>query len=215
MSDKHHHHHDAPPNPYHESQRSEEKDKELSERVAKMESLLLEKGLVTKDGMEKLLDIYENDFGLMNGARMVAKAWVDEDYKKRLFENATAAAAELGFGGMQGEHMIAVENTDKVHNLVTCTLCSCYPWPVLGLPPSWYKSSAYRSKVVIEPRSVLEDFGTTVDDDVEVKVWDSSAEIRYLVIPQRPAGTENMSEEELAQLVDRDAMIGVSKVEVS
>ena len=163
--------------------------------------------------MEKLLDIYENDFGPMNGAQMVAKAWVDEDYKKRLLEDATAAAAELGFGGMQGEHMVAVENTDKVHNLVTCTLCSCYPWPVLGLPPNWYKSSAYRSRVVIEPRGVLGDFGTSLDDDVEVRVWDSSAEIRYLVVPQRPEGTEDMSEEDLAQLVTRDAMIGVSKVQ--
>lgn len=214
MSDEHHHHHDAPASPYHESERSEAKNQELSERVAKIEALLLEKGLVSKEGMEKLLEIYENDFGPMNGAKMVARAWLDEDYKKRLMEDATAAAAELGFGGMQGEHMVAVENTDKVHNLVTCTLCSCYPWPVLGLPPAWYKSAAYRSKVVIEPRSVLKDFGTTLDDDVEVRVWDSSAEIRYLVIPQRPGGTENMSEEELAELVDRDAMIGVSKVEL-
>ena len=213
MSDKHHHHHDAPPNPYHESERDEAKNKELSERVDKIEALLLEKGLVSKDGMEKLLEIYENDFGPMNGAQMVARAWVDEDYKKRLMEDATAAAAELGFGGMQGEHMVAVENTDKVHNLVTCTLCSCYPWPVLGLPPAWYKSSAYRSKVVIEPRSVLSDFGTSVEEDVEVRVWDSSAEIRYLVIPQRPEGTDGMSETELAELVSRDAMIGVSKVQ--
>ncbi len=211
MSDKHHHH-DAAPNPYHESERSEEKNRELSERVDKIEALLLEKGLVSRDGMDKLLDIYENDFGPMNGAQMVARAWLDDDYRQRLMDDATAAAAELGFGGMQGEHMVAVENTDKVHNLVTCTLCSCYPWPVLGLPPAWYKSSAYRSRVVIEPRNVLDDFGTTLDDDVEVRVWDSSAEIRYLVIPQRPEGTEGMSEEELAQLVTRDAMIGVSKV---
>ncbi len=212
MSDKHHHH-DAAPNPYHESERSEEKNRELSERVDKIEALLLEKGLVSRDGMDKLLDIYENDFGPMNGAQMVARAWVDNDYRQRLVDDATAAAAELGFGGMQGEHMVAVENTDKVHNLVTCTLCSCYPWPVLGLPPAWYKSSAYRSKVVIEPRSVLDDFGTSLDDDVEVRVWDSSAEIRYLVIPQRPEGTEGMSEEDLAQLVTRDAMIGVTKVQ--
>ena len=144
---------------------------------------------------------------------MVARAWVDAEYKKRLMENATAAAGELGFSGMQGEHMIAVENSAKVHNVVVCTLCSCYPWPILGLPPMWYKSSAYRSKIVIEPRTVLSEFGTTLDDDVEVRVWDSSAEIRYLVIPERPAGTENMSEEELAGLVDRDAMIGVSKAQ--
>ena len=212
MSDEHHHH-DAPANPYHESARTEEKNKELSEKVEKIESLLLEKGLVSKDGLDKLVDIYENDLGPMNGARMVARAWVDAEYKKRLMENATAAAGELGFSGMQGEHMIAVENSAKVHNVVVCTLCSCYPWPILGLPPMWYKSSAYRSKIVIEPRTVLSEFGTTLDDDVEVRVWDSSAEIRYLVIPERPAGTENMSEEELAGLVDRDAMIGVSKVQ--
>lgn len=212
MSDEHHHH-DAPANPYHESARTEEKNKELSDKVEKIESLLLEKGLVSKDGLDKLVDIYENDLGPMNGARMVARAWVDAEYKKRLMENATAAAGELGFSGMQGEHMIAVENSAKVHNVVVCTLCSCYPWPILGLPPMWYKSSAYRSKIVIEPRTVLSEFGTTLDDDVEVRVWDSSAEIRYLVIPERPAGTENMSEEELAGLVDRDAMIGVSKAE--
>lgn len=212
MSDEHHHH-DAPANPYHESARTEEKNKELSDKVEKIESLLLEKGLVSKDGLDKLVDIYENDLGPMNGARMVARAWVDAEYKKRLMENATVAAGELGFSGMQGEHMIAVENSAKVHNVVVCTLCSCYPWPILGLPPMWYKSSAYRSKIVIEPRTVLSEFGTTLDDDVEVRVWDSSAEIRYLVIPERPAGTENMSEEELAGLVDRDAMIGVSKAE--
>jgi nitrile hydratase len=212
MSDEHHHH-DAPANPYHESARTEEKNKELSDKVEKIESLLLEKGLVSKDGLDKLVDIYENDLGPMNGARMVARAWVDAEYKKRLMENATAAAGELGFSGMQGEHMIAVENSAKVHNVVVCTLCSCYPWPILGLPPMWYKSSAYRSKIVIEPRTVLSEFGTTLDDDVEVRVWDSSAEIRYLVIPERPAGTENMSEEELAGLVDRDAMIGVSKAQ--
>jgi nitrile hydratase len=212
MSDEHHHH-DAPANPYHESARTEEKNKELSDKVEKIESLLLEKGLVSKDGLDKLVDIYENDLGPMNGARMVARAWVDAEYKKRLMENATAAAGELGFSGMQGEHMIAVENSAKVHNVVVCTLCSCYPWPILGLPPMWYKSSAYRSKIVIEPRTVLSEFGITLDDDVEVRVWDSSAEIRYLVIPERPAGTENMSEEELAGLVERDAMIGVSKAQ--
>lgn len=211
MSDKHHHH-DAPPNPYHESKRDKEKNQELIDRVDRIESLLIEKGLVSSDGLNKLVEIYEHDLGPMNGARMVARAWVDEDYKKRLLEDATAAAAELGFSGMQGEHMIAVENTSDVHNVVVCTLCSCYPWPVLGLPPTWYKSAAYRSKIVIEPRSVLEEFGTVLDEDVEVRVWDSSAEIRYLVIPERPEGTDNLSEEQLAALVDRDAMIGVSKV---
>jgi len=213
MSD--HHHHDAPPNPYFESERDEAKNQALSEKVDKLEALMLEKGLVSKDALEKLADIYENDLGPMNGARMVARAWVDEDYKKRLMEDATAAAAELGFGGMQGEHMIAVENTDTVHNVVVCSLCSCYPWPVLGLPPAWYKSSAYRSRIVIEPREVLKEFGTELGDDVEVRVWDSSAEIRYLVIPQRPAGTENMSEEQLAQLVHRDSMIGVAQAQAA
>lgn len=212
MSDEHHHH-DAPASPYHESSRTGTKNQELIDRVNRIESLLLEKGLVSKDGLDKLVDIYENDLGPMNGAKMVARAWVDEAYKKRLLENATAAAAELGFSGMQGEHMVAVENTAKVHNAVVCTLCSCYPWPILGLPPRWYKSAAYRSRIVIEPRSVLSEFGTTLDDDVEVRVWDSSAEIRYLVIPERPAGTENMSEQELAQLVHRDTMIGVRKVQ--
>ncbi|MHC4844030.1 MAG: nitrile hydratase subunit alpha [Planctomycetota bacterium] len=177
-----------------------------------MESLLVEKGIVARDALDKLVDIYENDLGPMNGARVVARAWTDPEYKQRLLDNATAAIAELGYGGLQGEHMIAVENTPDVHNVVVCTLCSCYPWPVLGLPPNWYKSAPYRSRVVVDPRSVLAEFGTTVDDDVEVRVWDSSAEVRYLVIPERPAGTEDMSEEELAGLIGRDAMIGVTKV---
>ena len=148
----------------------------------------------------------------MNGAKVVARAWVDPDFKARLLENATAAIAELGYGGLQGEHMVVVENTPKVHNAVVCTLCSCYPWPVLGLPPTWYKEPAYRSRIVADPRSVLAEFGTTLDDDVEVRVWDSSAEIRYLVLPERPANTENLSESELAELVHRDSMIGVTKV---
>lgn len=211
MSDTHHHH-DAAKNPYHESARTEAQNAELEERVAKMESLLVDKGIVARDALEKLIDIYENDLGPMNGAKVVARAWVDEAFKKRLLENATAAIAELGFGGLQGEHMVAVENTPDVHNVVVCSLCSCYPWPVLGLPPTWYKSAAYRSRVVIDPRSVLAEFGTELDDNVEVRVWDSSAEVRYLVIPERPAGTEGISEEELAELVGRDAMIGVSKV---
>lgn len=205
------HSHDTP-NPYHQSERDEAKNKALAERVDKIEALLLEKGLVAKDALEKLVDIYENDLGPMNGAQVVARAWVDDEFKKRLLADATSAIAELGFGGLQGEHMVAVENTPEIHNVVVCTLCSCYPWPVLGLPPSWYKSFAYRSKVVIEPREVLAEFGTVVADDVEVRVWDSSAEIRYLVIPERPEGTENLSESELAQIIDRDAMIGVSKV---
>ena len=205
---------DAPPDPYHESHRTEEEDRLLTERVEKIEALLIEKGLVARDALDKLIDIYENDLGPMNGAKVVARAWVDAEFKKRLLDDATAAIAELGFGGLQGEHMIAVQNTQEVHNVVVCTLCSCYPWPVLGLPPTWYKSAPYRSRVVIDPRSVLAEFGTTLDDDVEVRVWDSSAEVRYLVLPERPPGTEGLSEEELAGLVDRDAMIGVTKISI-
>jgi len=205
------HNHDHA-NPYHESDRDEATNKAMTERVDKMEALLLEKGLVSKEGIEKLADIYENDLGPMNGAKVVARAWVDADFKQRLLADATAAIAELGFGGLQGEHMVAKENTADIHNVVVCTLCSCYPWPVLGLPPSWYKSFAYRSKIVIEPREVLAEFGTTLSDDVEVRVWDSSAEIRYLVIPEQPEGTENLSEGELAEIIERDSMIGVTKV---
>ena len=213
MSDKQHHH-DAPKNPYHESSRTDEQNQQLTERVEKIESLLVEKGIVARDALQKLADIYENDLGPMNGAKVVARAWVNAEFKKRLLDDATAAIAELGFGGLQGEHMIAVQNTQEVHNVVVCTLCSCYPWPVLGLPPTWYKSAPYRSRVVIDPRSVLAEFGTTLDDDVEVRVWDSSAEVRYLVLPERPPGTEGLSEEELAGLVDRDAMIGVTKISI-
>ncbi len=205
------HNHDHA-NPYHESDRDEATNKAMAERVDKMEALLLEKGLVSQGALDKLADIYENDLGPMNGAKVVARAWVDPDFKKRLLEDATSAIAELGFGGLQGEHMVAKENTADVHNVVVCTLCSCYPWPVLGLPPGWYKSFAYRSKVVIEPREVLKEFGTNVPDDVEVRVWDSSAEIRYLVIPERPEGTENLNESELAEIIERDSMIGVTKV---
>ena len=208
----HDHPHSAPPNPYHNSARSEERNKELTERVAKLEALLTEKGLVDKGALDKLVDIYENDLGPMNGAKVVARAWTDPAFKQRLLENATAAIAELGFGGLQGEHMVVVENTADVHNVVVCTLCSCYPWPVLGLPPTWYKDAAYRSRIVIDPRGVLADFGTEIDDVVEMRVWDSSAEVRYLVLPERPAGTEQLSEAELAELVDRDAMIGVTRV---
>ncbi len=208
----HDHPHNAPPNPYHNSERSEARNAELTERVAKLEALLTEKGLVDQGALDKLVDIYENDLGPMNGAKVVARAWTDPAFKQRLLENATAAIAELGFGGLQGEHMVVVENTPDVHNVVVCTLCSCYPWPVLGLPPTWYKDAAYRSRVVIDPRGVLADFGTEIDDEVEMRVWDSSAEIRYLVLPERPAGTEGMSEDQLAELVERDAMIGVTKV---
>lgn len=209
MSD---HHHESPPNPNHTSHRTDERNEELAQRVAKIEALLLAKGLATKDALDKLVDIYENDLGPLNGAKVVARAWVDAEFKKRLLDNATSAIAELGFGGLQGEHMVVVENTPQVHNVVVCTLCSCYPWPVLGLPPAWYKDPAYRSRVVIDPRGVLAEFGTKLADDVEVRVWDSSAEVRYLVLPVRPAGTEHLRESELAELVNRDAMIGVAGV---
>ena len=157
------------------------------------------------------MSAYESDIGPLNGARVVARAWVDPEYKRRLLEDGTSAIAELGFGGLQGEHMVVVENTPSVHNVVVCTLCSCYPWPVLGLPPAWYKAAPYRSRLVLEPQEVLREFGTDIPDDVEIRVWDSSAEIRYLVLPERPAGTEGMSEDELAGLVTRDAMIGVAR----
>jgi nitrile hydratase len=211
----HDHHHNSPASPYHRSDRPAERNKALAERVEKIESLLIAKGLVDKDALDKLVDIYEHDLGPMNGAKVIARAWVDPDYKQRLLNNATAAIAELGFGGLQGEHMVVVENTPQIHNVVVCTLCSCYPWPVLGLPPTWYKDAAYRSRVVIDPRSVLTEFGTTLDDNVEVRVWDSSAEIRYLVLPERPAGTGCLNENQLAELIDRDSMIGVKKVRVS
>jgi nitrile hydratase len=190
-------------------------DNHLSEtvlRVKALETLLVEKGLVDPEALDAMVDVYENKIGPRNGARVVAKAWTDPAYKARLMEDATAAIAELGYSGAQGEHMVVVENTPAVHNLVVCTLCSCYPWPVLGLPPVWYKSSAYRSRAVIDPRGVLEDFGVSVADDVAVRVWDSTAEIRYLVLPERPAGTEGMSVEALEGLVTRDAMIGTARV---
>lgn len=181
-------------------------------RVKALESLLVEKGLVDPVALDELIDAYENKIGPRNGARVVARAWVDPAYKERLLTNTTAAIAELGYTGMQGEHMVVVENTPKVHNLVVCTLCSCYPWPVLGLPPVWYKSASYRSRAVIDPRGVLREFGLQLADDIEVRVWDSTSEIRYLVLPERPAGSEHLSEEALAALVTRNAMIGVAKV---
>ena len=184
---------------------------EFALRVKALESLLVEKGIVDKAALDALVDTYENKIGPRNGARVVARAWLDPDYKSRLLQEATAAIAELGFSGMQGEHMVAVENTATVHNLVVCTLCSCYPWPVLGLPPAWYKSPAYRSRAVIDPRGVLAEFGVYLPEDVEVRVWDSTAEVRYLVLPQRPAGTEQLDEEALARLVTRDAMIGTAR----
>jgi len=216
MSEHHdeHSHHNAGPDPRTEKHHSPEQTRALEERVKKLEALLIQKGLVAPATLEKLAATYENDLGPMNGAKVVARAWVDPDYKKRLLTNATAAIAELGFGGLQGEHMVVVENTPQVHNVVVCTLCSCYPWPVLGLPPTWYKSAPFRSRVVIDPRSVLREFGLTLDESTEIRVWDSSAEIRYLVLPERPRGTEQLSEAELAKLVTRDAMIGVTQVNV-
>jgi len=181
-------------------------------RVKALESLLVEKGLVDPAALDALIDTYENKVGPRNGARVVARAWVDPAYKQRLFKDATAAIAELGYGGRQGEHMVVVENTPSVHNLVVCTLCSCYPWSVLGLPPVWYKSAPYRSRAVIDPRGVLREFGVVLTEDVEVRVWDSTAELRYLVLPERPAGAENLQEDDLAALVTRDAMIGTAKV---
>jgi nitrile hydratase len=181
-------------------------------RVKSLESLLVEKGLVDQRALDVLVDSYEHKIGPRNGARVVARAWSDSAYKQRLLADADSAIGELGYGGMQGEHMVVVENTPRVHNLVVCTLCSCYPWPVLGLPPVWYKSAPYRARAVIDPRGLLADLGFAVSPDVEVRVWDSTAEIRYLVLPERPAGTDGMSEEALAELVTRDAMVGVARV---
>jgi nitrile hydratase subunit alpha len=185
---------------------------DLALRVKALESLLVKKGLVDPAALDELIDTYENKVGPRNGARVVARAWVDPAYKERLLTEATAAIAELGYGGRGGEHMVVVENTPKLHNLIVCTLCSCYPWPVLGLPPVWYKSAQYRSRAVIDPRGVLREFGLELGDDVEVRVWDSTAELRYLVLPERPLGTEKLSEDALAALVTRDAMIGVADV---
>jgi nitrile hydratase len=181
-------------------------------RVKALESLLVEKGLVDPAALDAIVDYYEHKVGPRNGARVVARAWSDPAYKARLMTDATAAVAELGYSGRQGEHMIAVENTPSVHNMVVCTLCSCYPWPVLGLPPAWYKSASYRSRSVIEPRAVLREFGLDLPQEIEVRVWDSTAEVRYLVLPERPAGTEAMTEEQLTALVTRDSMIGVARV---
>jgi len=181
-------------------------------RVKALESLLVEKGLVDPAALDALIDTYEHKVGPRNGARVVARAWMDPAYKQRLLADATAAIAELGFSGAQGEHMRVLENTPRVHNLVVCTLCSCYPWSVLGLPPAWYKSAAYRSRAVLDPRGVMREFGLDLPEHVEVRVWDSTAELRYLVLPERPAGTDNLTEDQLAALVTRDAMVGVAKV---
>jgi nitrile hydratase len=213
MSAEHDHdRHNAPPDPRLEKHASPEHTQALEERVKKIEALLVAKGLVATATLERLASTYENDIGPVNGARVVAKAWTDPAFKQRLLTNATAAIGELGISGLQGEHMVVVENTPQVHNLVVCTLCSCYPWPVLGLPPTWYKMAPYRSRAVIDPRGVLHEFGVNLPESVEVRVWDSSAEIRYLVLPERPQGAEHLSEAELAALVSRDSMIGVAQV---
>jgi nitrile hydratase len=180
-------------------------------RAEALESLLLERGLVDTQTIETFIRTYETAVGPMNGAKVVAKAWTDPEYRARLLAEGTAAIKELGFAGPQGEHIVVLENTESLHHVVTCTLCSCYPWPVLGLPPGWYKDPAYRARIVREPRTVLAEMGLTLPDDVEVKVWDSSSEVRYLVLPLRPAGTEDASEEELTALVTRDMMVGVAR----
>jgi nitrile hydratase len=200
-ADAHHHDHDHQDVP-----------SDLTLRTKALESLLVEKGLVDRAALDALIDTMEHKVGPRNGARVVARAWVDPAYRQRLLDNAPAAIAELGYSSGQGDHMVVVENGPKVHNLIVCTLCSCYPWPVLGLPPVWYKSAPYRSRAVIDPRGILEEFGTRLAEDVEVRVWDSTAELRYLVLPERPAGTEGLSEDDLAALVTRDAMVGVRKV---
>lgn len=179
-------------------------------RVKALETLLTRKGLIDPAALDEIIDTYENKIGPRNGARVVARAWADPDFRRALLNDATAVVSDMGYYGRQGEHMVAVENTDAVHNIVVCTLCSCYPWPLLGIPPGWYKSDAYRARVVREPRKVLADFGVTLPDQTAVRVWDSTAEVRYLVIPQRPVGTDGLDEEALMALVSRDAMIGAA-----
>ena len=195
----------------HETDRADDRadDLPIERRVTAIESLLVEKGLITSDVVDAVVETYERDVGPLNGARVVARAWVDPGYRERLLEDGTQAIGELGFGGAEGEHLVVLENTPAVHNVVVCTLCSCYPWPVLGLPPRWYKSFAYRSRMVREPRAVLAEFGTDLADDVEVRVWDSSADVRYLVLPLRPDGTDGLAEDALVPLVTRDHLIGV------
>lgn len=201
MSGQHHDHHIPGP------------DSSAALRTKALESLLVEKGILTTDVIDTVVRAYEQDIGPLNGARVVARAWVDPAYKQRLLADGTAAVAELGFGGREGVDIVVLENTPTVHNVVVCTLCSCYPWPVLGLPPSWYKSYAYRARVVREPRVVLREFGLEVPEAVEIRVWDSNSDMRYMVLPERPEGTEHLSEADLVTLVTRDAMIGVAKAQ--
>lgn len=205
-SEKEHNHNHSHHHKHEDAHSHLPSDPEL--RVKAIETLLLRKGLIDSETLDELIDTYENKIGPQNGAKVVAKAWVDESYKKRLLEDATAAIRELSYQGRQGENMVVVENTPDIHNIVVCTLCSCYPWPVLGIPPTWYKSDEYRSRTVREPRKVLSEFGVNVDPKVKVKVWDSTAELRYLVLPMRPKGTEHLNENELAELVTRNSMIG-------
>lgn len=201
MAQKHNHPHNKPLS-------------EVELRVKALESVLTEKQLIDPEAVDLIVETYETKIGPHNGAKVVAKAWTDPDFKKRLLKNATDAIKELGFSGAQGEDMVVVENTDKVHNIVCCTLCSCYPWPTLGIPPVWYKAAPYRSKVVKDPRGVLNEFGVEISEDKEIRVWDSNAELRYLVLPQRPSGTDDMSEEHLAELVTRDSMIGTGLAQI-
>jgi nitrile hydratase subunit alpha len=203
--DDHHHHH-------HGHDHGQEPPSDMALRVKALESLMVEKGLVDPAALDAIVDHFEHKVGPRNGARVIAKAWSDPAYKARLMQDATSAIAELGYAGGQGDHMMVVENTPSVHNLVVCTLCSCYPWPVLGLPPVWYKSAPYRSRAVIDPRGVIAEFGTALADEVEVRVWDSTAEIRYLVLPERPAGSEGLGEDDLAALVTRNSMIGTERL---
>jgi nitrile hydratase subunit alpha len=196
---EHDHHRPAPPSA-------------IERRVAALEALLTERGLVPDGFIEDVTRRYESEIGPMNGAKVVARAWVDPSYKERLLADGTSSIAELGFGGPEGSNMVVVENTDAVHNVVVCTLCSCYPWPVLGLPPAWYKDPPYRARMVREPRNLLAEMGCELPGEVEIQVWDSSAEVRYLVLPQRPADTDDMTEAELAGLVTRDSMIGVARL---
>jgi len=184
---------------------------DVERRAQALEELLTEKGIVSGEFIDRVVEAFARDIGPMNGAKVVARAWVDPGYRQRLLADGSAAVAELGFGGPEGDHIVAVENTPEVHNVVVCTLCSCYPWPVLGLPPTWYKSPPYRSRMVREPRALLAEMGCEVPEDVEIRVWDSSAEVRYLVLPERPAATDGVGEAELAALVSRDAMIGVAR----
>ena len=198
MSEGHGHHHPRPASA-------------VELRAQALEALLAERGLVSTDAIDAVVELYANDIGPQNGSKVVARAWLDEAYRERLLTDAVPAIAELGFGGAEGDNMVVVANTPTVHNMVVCTLCSCYPWAVLGLPPAWYKSSAYRSRSVIDPRGVLAEFGLVIGEETQVRVWDSTAEVRYLVVPERPVGTEGRGEEALAALVTRDSMIGVAR----